>query len=126
MKKLLKKIGETDGVAQKEGAGRPKSLSAEENIKLVEEIILSQEDQPGTHSTPAEIAHELDIDCHIIVSQCPICFPDTWFTGQYSSFNPNVLDRYIMTSAGILQFALFVEKHFQKVRYLQAMLNLPL
>ena len=25
--------------------------------KLVEEIILGQEDQPGTHSTGAEIAH---------------------------------------------------------------------
>ena len=40
----------------------PKSVCTEENVKLIEEIILSQEDQPGTHSTPAEIACELIID----------------------------------------------------------------
>ena len=38
------------------------SLLTEENIKLVEEIVLSQEDQRGINSTLAEIARELSID----------------------------------------------------------------
>ena len=38
-------------------------VRAEENIELIEEIILSQEDQPGVHPTPADIAGESNIDC---------------------------------------------------------------
>ena len=63
-KKLLKKIDETGDVAPKKGSGQAKSLCAGENLKLVEEMILSQENQPGmgTDSTPAEIPCELNID----------------------------------------------------------------
>ena len=50
------------GITRKEVSGRPKSVLTEENIKLVEEIVLSQEDQRGINSTPAEIARELSID----------------------------------------------------------------
>ena len=42
VKKLLKKIGKTGGIARREGSGRPKSERTEENIKLVRETILSQ------------------------------------------------------------------------------------
>ena len=77
VKKLLKKIDGTCGVAQKEGSERPKSVRTEENIKLVEKIILSQEDQPGTHSTQTETARELKIDrrsvSHIIDQDLDIC-----------------------------------------------------
>ena len=45
MKKLLKKIDKTGEVFRKEGPERPKSVRTEENIKLVEEMILSQDDQ---------------------------------------------------------------------------------
>ena len=62
MKKLLKNIDETGGIAREEGSGQPKTVRTEENIELVEEMILSQEDQSGTHSTPVEIARELKID----------------------------------------------------------------
>ena len=62
LKKLLKKLYETGDVARKECSRRPKSICMKENIKLVEKIILSQEDQPGTHSAPKEIARELNID----------------------------------------------------------------
>ena len=54
VKKLLKKIDDIGDVARKEGSGQPKCERTEENIKLVEEMILSQEDQAGTHSTPAD------------------------------------------------------------------------
>ena len=49
---------ETGNVFRKEGSG--KSVRIEENIELVE-IILGQENQLGTHSTPVEIARELNI-----------------------------------------------------------------
>ena len=66
----MKKIDETSDVARKEGSGRPKSSHTEENIKLVDEMIFSQEDQLRTHSTSAQITLELNIDCrsafHII------------------------------------------------------------
>ena len=64
----MKKIDEIGDVARKEGYGRRKSLclSTEENIELVEEVILIKEDQPGTHSTPAEIARELNIDRRLV------------------------------------------------------------
>ena len=61
MKKLLKTIDETGGVARKEVSRRPKSVRTEENIELVEEMILSEEDQPGTHFTLAGIARKLNI-----------------------------------------------------------------
>lgn len=44
MKKLLKKIDETDDVAWKEGSEQRKSVCTEENTELVE-MILSQDDQ---------------------------------------------------------------------------------
>lgn len=61
VKKLLAKIDKTGDVKRKEGSGRPRTSRTEENVALVEEMILSQEDNPGTHQTPAEIAAELGI-----------------------------------------------------------------
>ena len=57
VKKLLKKIDDTGS-----DSGRSKSALTEENIEQVKEMILSQEDQRGTHSTQAEIARERNID----------------------------------------------------------------
>ena len=68
VKKLLKKIEETGDVARKEASGRPKSARTEKNIKLIEETIISQEDHPGTHFTPTEIARELIL----VVDQCHV------------------------------------------------------
>ena len=53
---------ETGDVARKEDSRQSKSARTEDNIKLVQEIILSLEDQPGTHFTPAEIACKLNIN----------------------------------------------------------------
>ena len=38
-----------------------KKVRTEENIELIEEILLSQEDQSGAHPTPADIAREPNI-----------------------------------------------------------------
>ena len=44
-------------MAQEEGSGRPKSVRTEENIKLVEKIILNQDD----HSVSRIIDQDLDL-----------------------------------------------------------------
>ena len=56
----MQKIDETGDLARKEGSGRPNSVRLEENIKLVEEMIFGQENQPGTRSTPSEISLNID------------------------------------------------------------------
>ena len=48
-------IDETGGIARKEGSKQPKTVRTEANIKLVEEMILSRENQPGTHSIAAKL-----------------------------------------------------------------------
>ena len=63
VKELLKKIDETGSISREEASRRLKTVHTEESIELVEEIILSQEDQPGTYSTTAEIARQLKTDC---------------------------------------------------------------
>ena len=42
------------------------NLYTQENIELVEEMILSQEVQPGTHSAPPEIGRKLNVDCRSV------------------------------------------------------------
>ena len=46
---------------RRKGSGRPRSARTEENERLVEEMICSQEDEPGTHVTPRNIAIQLEI-----------------------------------------------------------------
>ena len=58
---LLKKVDETGDVKRREGSGKPKSSRNENNINAVKELISSQEDKPGTHSTPNEISKTMDI-----------------------------------------------------------------
>ena len=58
---LLKKIDETGDVKRREGSGRPKSSTTENNINAVKKLISSHEDKPGTHATPNEISKMMDI-----------------------------------------------------------------
>ena len=44
---------------RKKGSGRPRSARTTENESFVEEMICSQEDEPGTHASPREITREL-------------------------------------------------------------------
>ena len=70
VKKLLKKINETDEVARKEGSGRPKSVRTVENIELVEEMILSKEYQLGM----GLILHQQKLYMNLILTdnQCTV------------------------------------------------------
>ena len=58
---LIKKIKETGSTKRKAGSGRPKTASTAENKAYVEEVIVSQEDQPGTHKSQREIAKDLNV-----------------------------------------------------------------
>ena len=43
------------------GSGRPITVTTDESAELVEELICSQEDFPGTHKSPQEIARNVGI-----------------------------------------------------------------
>ena len=56
LNKLLARINETGSIERAKGSGR----RTEETLDIIEELILSQEDAPGTHKTPSEIADFLE------------------------------------------------------------------
>src|SRR6218665_3584229 len=58
---LIKKIDETGDTNRKQGSGRPRSVRTADNIAKVEELISSQEGQPGTSKSPREIERETGI-----------------------------------------------------------------
>ena len=58
LKRLLKNITETGSSDKKMSSGRPRLWSTADNIKTVEELVQSQENNPGTHRTLRQIARE--------------------------------------------------------------------
>ena len=56
VQRLVNKIKETGSIERRPGSGRPITATTEENGDLVEQMICSQEEQPGTHKSPQEIA----------------------------------------------------------------------
>ena len=60
MKKLLIKIVRLVTLLEKK-------VRTEENIKLTEEMIISQEDHRGDHPTPADIAREPNINHRLVI-----------------------------------------------------------
>jgi len=59
--KLLKKLHQTGMVQRKKGSGRPKTAGTVQNVSAVEELVLSQENQPNTHRSVREIVRETGI-----------------------------------------------------------------
>ena len=59
--KFLRKLATTGSIERAPGSGRPRTVRVEETIHEVEERIVSQEEQPGTHSTQREISANLGI-----------------------------------------------------------------
>ena len=55
---LLKKLKETGSTDRKRGSGRPNVARTEENVLALEELVLSQEDQPQSHHSTRQIAWE--------------------------------------------------------------------
>ena len=46
---------------RKEGSGRPRSVTTEENTDLIEELVCSKEEAPHTHLAPRKIAEQTGI-----------------------------------------------------------------
>ena len=57
IQRLVKKIKETGTIERRPGSGRPITATTEENGDLVEEMICSQDDAPGTY----HLLHEITI-----------------------------------------------------------------
>lgn len=61
LNRLIKNIAVTGSSDRQPGSGRPRSARTDENIAAVEELILSQDSQPSTHSSMREIAREVGV-----------------------------------------------------------------
>ena len=53
---MLKKLRRTGFTDRKKGSGRPKTGRTEHNIRIVEELILSQDDKPQSHKSTRQIS----------------------------------------------------------------------
>jgi hypothetical protein len=62
LSRLLKNIVQTGNAQRKHGGGARRTSRTDENVDVVEALILSQEDQPGTHRSIRQIARETGID----------------------------------------------------------------
>ena len=58
---LIKKIKETGSTERRKGSGRPVTATTEENASIFEELVCSQEDEPGTHNSIRQIAFRISI-----------------------------------------------------------------
>ena len=61
LRKLLNKIDDIGDTKRKQGSGRPQTSRSDANINTVENLILSQESDPGTHLSLREIEMETGI-----------------------------------------------------------------
>src|SRR5207248_7255388 len=59
--KLLVKIDTTGSLSRQVGSGKPLSACTNDNCAIVANLVLSQEDNPGTHRTIREIEKETSI-----------------------------------------------------------------
>ena len=59
--RLIKQIDSTGSVERKKGSGRPRTTRCPENVETVQELVMSQEDNPGTHKSVNAIARETGI-----------------------------------------------------------------
>ena len=58
---LIKKINETGSIERRKGSGRPVTATTEENASIFEELVCSQEDEPGTRNSIKQIASRISI-----------------------------------------------------------------
>lgn len=63
---LINKIDETGSFARRIGSGRPRSVRTPAIIDKVEELILSQENEPKSHSSQRQIARETGISQTVV------------------------------------------------------------
>ena len=61
VKRLLKRFKDSGTMNRKEGSGRPRSVTVEENTNLIEELICSQEETLHSHLAPRKITEQTGI-----------------------------------------------------------------
>ena len=61
--RLLKRFQEDNSMDRRAGSGRQRIISTEENENLIENLIFSQEDNPGGHMSPREVEKNTGISC---------------------------------------------------------------
>ena len=74
-----------------------------EKFELIEEMILSQEDQPGAHPTPADIASEPNIDrqrIYLVIDRYLVFDPLRKRKGQ--KFIELKIEKYMLHSRKLL------------------------
>lgn len=52
---IIRRIDQNGTAERVEGSGRPRTQRTEENVALVESLVISDDDEPGTHKSPREI-----------------------------------------------------------------------
>ena len=55
VQRLLNRFKENESMSRRPGSGRPRTATTAENEEIVEELICSQEENPGSHMSPREI-----------------------------------------------------------------------
>ena len=55
VQRLLNRFKENGSMDRKSGSGRPRTATTAENEEIVEDLICSQEESPGSHMSPREI-----------------------------------------------------------------------
>ena len=58
---LIKKIKEIGSTERRKGSGQSVTATTEENASIFEELVCSQEDEPGTHNSIRQIASRISI-----------------------------------------------------------------
>ena len=61
VQRLINRYNETGTMDRKKGSGRPRTATDEANTDEMEELICSQEENPGTHSSPREIGRDMGV-----------------------------------------------------------------
>lgn len=61
VQRLVNRFNKYGTMDRQKGSGRPVSVATKENEEAIEELICSQEDEPGTHLSPRNIAKHLEI-----------------------------------------------------------------
>ena len=59
--RLIQKLQKTGSVKRLQGSGRPRTVSTDENAQLVDDLLCSQDDQPGSHLSQRKISNRLNI-----------------------------------------------------------------
>ena len=66
--RLLKNIAVTGSSGRKPGSGARRTARTDANIEAIEQLVLSQEENPGTHRTIREMARETGISAKSVPS----------------------------------------------------------